>query len=189
MVKQCIQCAEVKSSVMFPKNNKGNILGKCKFCKNKNAKVWRTENPPSEEQKKRQIDSVKKNHIKNKQKYSEYQKAYQKARYATDIEFLLKKRLRNRLYLAITKSKAGSAVRDIGCSMIDLRQHLEIQFQPGMSWDNYGTWHIDHIVALCKFDLSDRNQFLKACSYTNLQPLWKSDHIVKTAEDVRKVGY
>jgi hypothetical protein len=62
-----------------------------------------------------------------------------------------------------------------------LRARLEVKFQQGMSWDNYGQWHIDHIKPLAKFDLTDRTQFLAACHYTNLQPLWAEDNLSKGA--------
>jgi hypothetical protein len=56
-----------------------------------------------------------------------------------------------------------------------------------MSWDNWGTgyvkWQLDHKDPLCLFDLTDRGQFLKACHYTNLQPLWYEDHVKKGDED------
>jgi hypothetical protein len=90
--------------------------------------------------------------------------------------------LRSRLsHAVVRRSKAGSAVRDLGCSVPELRLYLESKFQPGMSWDNYGAWHIDHIKPLAKFDLADRDQLLEACHYSNLQPLWAGDNLSKGA--------
>ena len=75
--------------------------------------------------------------------------------------------------------KAGSAVRDMGCSIDELKDYLEAKFSEGMSWENYGKWHIDHIIPLCKFDLSQREEFLKACHFSNLQPLWAFENFSK----------
>ena len=74
----------------------------------------------------------------------------------------------------------GSAVRDLGCTIDELKRHLEAKFQPGMSWENYGKWHIDHKVAISKFDLTDLEQLKIACNYMNLQPLWAADNIRKS---------
>ena len=51
-----------------------------------------------------------------------------------------------------------------------------------MSWENHSQtgWHIDHIKPLSRFDLSDREQFLEACHYSNLQPLWAEDNLSKS---------
>ena len=101
---------------------------------------------------------------------------------STDLNFKLKKNLRNRLYIALRDGhKTGSAVRDLGCSIEQLRQHLESRFKPGMSWKNHNHrgWHIDHIRPLTAFNLSDRAQFSQAVHYTNLQPLWALDNIRK----------
>lgn len=95
------------------------------------------------------------------------------------IQTRLSRNLRVRLSKAVHR---GSAVRDLGCSVDELKQHLESKFQPGMTWNNYGTWHIDHVKPLALFDLTDREQLLKACHYTNLQPLWAEENLRKSAK-------
>jgi len=108
---------------------------------------------------------------------------YDKNRVKTNVQYKLKKRLRCRLYYAVKgNQKTGSAISDLGCSIDELKIYLESKFQLGMTWDNWGFegWHIDHIKPLSSFDLTDRNQFLQACHYTNLQPLWAKDNISKS---------
>jgi hypothetical protein len=103
-------------------------------------------------------------------------------RLSNDLNFKLRSALRCRLKEAIKNNqKSGSAVRDLGCSIEELKTHLESKFLPGMTWDNWSRdgWHIDHIVPLASFDLSDPEQLKKACHYTNLQPLWAKDNIRK----------
>jgi hypothetical protein len=110
-----------------------------------------------------------------------YATAYDKRRKASDIEFKLRKTLRERMNKALRiHSKSGSAVSDLGCSVAELKDYLASKFQPGMSWDNHGEWHIDHIIPLSSFQLSEREQFLRACHYTNLQPLWADQNLRKT---------
>ena len=75
--------------------------------------------------------------------------------------------------------KSGSAVKDLGCSIKDLKIHLEEQFQEGMNWNNHGSWHIDHRKPLASFDLTKREQLLAAVHFTNLQPLWAKDNLSK----------
>ena len=107
-------------------------------------------------------------------------RARQRERESSDAQFKLRRRLRSRFTQAIKGSyKAGSAVHDLGCSIEFLKQYLESQFQDGMTWDNHGKWHIDHIKPLSSFDLQDREDLLEACHYTNLQPLWAKDNLRK----------
>jgi hypothetical protein len=116
----------------------------------------------------------------NKEYMRKYLKEYKIQRMQTDINFRLCVLLRSRLNSILKgKAKAGSAIKDLGCSLEYLKRHLESLFQPGMTWENKGKWHIDHIIPLSLFDLEDRNQLLKACHYTNLQPLWARDNISK----------
>jgi hypothetical protein len=113
---------------------------------------------------------------------------YRNNRRKNDIKYRLECVLRKRISDIISNErKAGSAIRDLGCSIEELKQHLENKFYPHpdtgeiMSWENYGYygWHIDHIIPLISFDLMNREQFLKACHYTNLQPLWAKDNYDK----------
>ena len=118
----------------------------------------------------------------NKDKINTLKKSYCKNKRKTDIQFRLSCNLRSRLKSAIKGNyKAGSAVKDLGCTVEQLKQYLESKFKPGMTWDNWTVdgWHIDHIKPLASFDLTDRNQLLEACHYTNLQPLWAKDNLSK----------
>ena len=94
---------------------------------------------------------------------------------------LLASRLRRALR---TGQKGGSASRDLGCSIVAFRAYIQTQFLPGMSWNNWARdgWHLDHIRPLASFDLTDREQFLAACHYTNYQPLWAIDNLRKGAK-------
>jgi hypothetical protein len=75
--------------------------------------------------------------------------------------------------------KAGSAVRDLGCTIPEFMNYIGLKFKPGMSWDNHGKWHLDHIRPLSSFDLTNREQFLRAAHYTNYQPLWARENMAK----------
>ena len=114
----------------------------------------------------------------------EYDKRYYREKEKTNIQWVIKSRLRARMRRAIeTNAKTGSAVKDLGCSVEEFIAHIESRFEDGMNWDNRGDWHIDHIIPLYKFDLSDREQFLKAAHYTNMQPLWAIDNWKKNRYD------
>lgn len=91
-----------------------------------------------------------------------------------------KTNLRSRVSHALSRnSKSGSTETLVGCSMDELRDHLESQFADGMTWDNYGEWHVDHIKPCAMFDFSvDSHQF-ECFHYTNMQPLWAIDNYKK----------
>ena len=112
------------------------------------------------------------------------QREYHKSRRDRDPAYRLKCNLRNRLYFVVVRIQKGikqtSAIKDLGCTVGELMRYLENQFIQGMTWDNYGQWHVDHKKPLSSFDLTDPIQQLKACHYTNLQPLWALDNIRKS---------
>lgn len=77
----------------------------------------------------------------------------------------------------------------LGCTIEELKIYLESKFQEGMTWENHthDGWHIDHIIPISKFDLTDEVQMKKACHYTNLQPLWAGDNLKKHAKILSEV--
>ena len=88
--------------------------------------------------------------------------------------------IRSRLHDALKNNyKSGFTVDTVGCNIKSLKQYLESKFQPGMSWENQGQWHLDHIIPLSSFDLSDKRELKRACHYTNLQPMWARDNLKK----------
>lgn len=70
----------------------------------------------------------------------------------------------------------------IGCSISFLRGYLEAKFTEGMSWDNHGEWHIDHIKPCASFNLLDDEEQQKCFHYKNLQPLWAQENLSKGAK-------
>jgi 5-methylcytosine-specific restriction endonuclease McrA len=69
----------------------------------------------------------------------------------------------------------------LGYSVAELRQHLERQFQSGMNWENYGLWHVDHIIPLSahNFRTADDFDFKRAWALSNLRPLWARENQIK----------
>jgi hypothetical protein len=199
--KQCTQCKKVKLFGDFHKSNTRKIGYKsiCKICASENGRKYRENN--YEKVKKIVRRSMRKwreaNPEKSKQSSAKffrtnpnYRREYEKNRSKNDLNFKIKKNLRSRLRSAILKNqKSGSAIRDLGCSIEELKTYLEQRFYPHsktrkrMTWRNYGKngWHIDHVKPLVSFDLTKREQFLEACHYTNLQPLWAKDNLRKGA--------
>jgi len=184
---ECRDCKKIESNRWNKKNKKYNkeyrAANKEKL-KQKNSEYYYKNREAILETKKKYIE---KNRDTLAKKYRRWYEANKKRiiqeksiRYREDLDFRLAYKLRNRLNIAARGGyKSGSAVRDLGCSIVELKAHLESQFTDGMSWENYGRWHIDHIIPLASFDLSDREQLKCACHYTNLQPLWAEDNLRK----------
>lgn len=91
----------------------------------------------------------------------------------------LRKRLKvimRELRLSITGKR-----KLIGCTIEQFTAHMEKQWKPGMTWENYGTrWHVDHIIPCAKFDHTIPTHVQQCWHYTNLQPLWAEDNLAKS---------
>jgi len=120
---------------------------------------------------------------KNKKERNIKAQVYKKKKLKENINFKLKYYLSNRIRESLKKqTKSKSTMELIGCSIEELKQHLESQFQTGMTWKNYGFygWHIDHIRPCASFDLSKPKEQLQCFHYSNLQPLWMEDNFKKS---------
>lgn len=117
-------------------------------------------------------------HKINKDRVNEYLRNKKKTNHSFRIACNLRKRLSYVLRLFSAK-KSQQTLKLLGCSMPEFMIHLESKFQTGMSFDNYGQWHIDHKVPCALFDLTKPEQQAICFHYTNLQPLWAMDNLVK----------
>lgn len=117
----------------------------------------------------------------NKEKVNKWYREYTKER-RKDPVYRAMKNLRNRMQRAIVLQhgrKHTSLTTIVGSSILDARNHIASLFQPGMTWDNYGEWEIDHIKPCDSFDLTLLEQQKLCFHWTNLQPLWWQDNVRK----------
>lgn len=196
-MKHCAKCNKTKDLNAFHKNSqcKDGLRPTCKECRRPSTKIYYINNKEKidnykkryllknkqkvflqhklyQQKNKDKINLYHRNYYKkNHSKIRKYFNSYNKSRRKTDINFKLSCNLRTRLYCAIRGNyKAGSAIKDLGCSIKKFKIYIASLWKDGMNWSNYGKWHLDHKIPLSKFNLKNRNEFLKACHYSNIQP-------------------
>ena len=108
----------------------------------------------------------------------EYFNAYVKNRKENDILFQLTCNQRARIYHLLKREKSKQTIEYLGCSIEDFKTHIEDQFKDGMTWENYGQWHIDHIIPLM-YEKPSIEEVIKRLHYTNTQPLWADENLAK----------
>jgi hypothetical protein len=205
--KKCFKCKKDKLMILdyFGKRPsvKSGFNSWCKECEkqyrfenkekiNKNMKEYRVNNKESisitakkyrENNKKQTNKYMKIYREKNREKINKTHREYISMRTKNDIGFKILKRCRSRLHKAIKGNvKSESTLKLIGCSVEYLIQHLESRFKNNMTWDNYGSWEIDHIKPCALFNFEDEEEQKKCFNYKNLQPLWKEENLEKRAK-------
>lgn len=136
-------------------------------------------------------ESRKRIERKNKQKLTdetyyirqrEYDNKRKKIKRASGDEFFdFKEKIRSCVKKSFSRkgySKTSGTRKILGEDWEAVKSYLETKFQDNMSWDNYGKWHIDHIIPLASAG-NDLKKMQELCHYTNLQPLWAIDNIKK----------
>jgi hypothetical protein len=140
-------------------------------------KNWREANIEAEKER------SKKWKAENKDRIREYNNNYAYQRRRNDPNFKLRSNLRSRMNIALRNTvKSNTTMKLVGCSTEFLKGHLEAKFTKGMNWENYGEWHVDHIIPCSYYDLTKPENQRECFHYTNLQPLWAKDNMDKRAQ-------
>lgn len=116
---------------------------------------------------------------KNKEKRAEYIREKRKSCTFTKISSALRCRINDAIRTA-KATKHDRSMNLIGCTVLELMNHLAEKFTEGMTWENHGKWHIDHIRPCSEFDMSDPVQQMECFHFSNLQPLWARDNLMKS---------
>jgi hypothetical protein len=122
---------------------------------------------------------------KNIDKHREYKRKYEKHRKDTDPLYKLISNFRTAIYQVLKESnveKNGHYFDILGYTPEELINHLEKQFTEGMTWENYGEFHIDHKLPISSFNIKEigDEEFMKCWSLDNLQPMWGEENIRKS---------
>jgi len=148
-------------------------------------------NPEKEQERVRQykmnnLSKIRAYARKHNKECKDDRNAWKRNKRQTDLNYKITCNLRCRLWFALNAQSASKSNRTLdllGCSVDFLLKHIESQFRPGMSWDNYGYygWHLDHIKPCVCFDLTDPKQQKECFSWKNIRPLWWKDNLEKNS--------
>lgn len=194
-MKVCSKCRIEKSKTEFynRKTSKDNLHPSCKECYRKYCfdnkekislrnKIWVKNN------REHKIKYDKEYKKLNAQKYIDYRienkeksNLYRKEKRDNDPLYKLTGNLRRRVLHSFKRkywNKNNTTKHLLGCDFDQVKQYLESKFTEGMTWENQGKWHIDHIIPLSS--AKTESDLKKLCHYTNLQPLWAIDNLTKS---------
>jgi len=202
-MKICSNCKEEKELIEFgnDKYTKDKLTSQCKKCRNKYGRSYNKTEAGKKAAKKHRKSDKRKKYLKEyysredvREKRKEWERNYIKQPHIrkkrTDYMRERKKvdelfRLRSVIsaYIANSirgiNSKKGSSIDILGCSIENYKDYLSDLFTEGMNWDNYGDWHIDHKRPVSSFDLSKDEDVNNCFHYSNTQPLWAEDNLIK----------
>jgi len=209
--KKCTKCGEEKLPSEFGKYLlvKSGLTAQCKFCTMVYQKAYRIANKDVLKQKKalyykknrvHALNQSKKHYEEHIEEKKEYAKQYRKE---TDYEknykerrnFLVRKRFKENPRVRVSRAFSSSIKQAlfngakgknkwqdiVGYNAEELRRHLKRLFQHGMTWDNYGEWHIDHKIPISAFNYEKPGDidFKRCWALSNLRPMWAKDNISK----------
>ena len=159
-----------KANKRYYKNNKEDI---CEW-----YKKWAKENRECLREKHTEWREDNKEHV------NKYKRDYERKRRAEDPKYRLGVRTRTAVWQLLKErgiKKTNKTFELLGYTIEELMNHLEKQFVNGMTWDNYGEWHVDHIRPMSSFNFTSPEdpEFKECWRLENLQPLWWPDNLSK----------
>lgn len=199
VMKICSQCKILKETTNFYNNTKkpDKLQNMCKTCTKNNDKkrIVSGENRKRMSlyyynitTKKMQDPAFRRdyNAYKALQKRTSEARAKLRQKYATNLQERLSQIIRTRIRAALITGapKSDNTLKLLGCSVIQLKKHLVSKFTDGMTWKNYGKWHIDHIAPCASFNLDSTEEQKRCFHFSNLQPLWATDNLKKSGKIV-----
>ena len=103
---------------------------------------------------------------------------------------LYKLKLNTRSLISHSIKKAGfkknsKTHKILNCSFEEFMSHLEKQFNSGITWENYGKWHLDHIVPVSL--ASTEEEIIKLNHYKNFQPMWGPENNSKSNKIIHEM--
>ena len=192
MDKKCSKCKEVKPLSEFHKNNNKTYShdGRraiCKKCHNIKCQEYRMRTKERFEEHYRKYGKEYRNNPVVRERNNKARRENASIKRRTDPVFKLRERVSVSIWKALRRNKGGkdgqSVLQYLPYTIEELKEHLEKQFQEGMTWDNHGVhgWQIDHIIPQSKllYDSMVHLNFLKCWALENLQPLWAKDNLSK----------
>lgn len=187
--KICSKCQKRKLAKYFTKEKRNTFQGINSICKKCKAKFRKKHIDKRTSEDRREYR--KQYYEKNKHKFQEWNKKWRKNNDRSEYHREYRDKnpsakiacyCRNRIRNAIKNGyKSKSSLSLTGCNnWNELKEYLETKFENGMTWENMGEWHIDHIKPCSSFDLTEIDEQYKCFHYTNLQPLWAKDNLSKS---------
>ena len=198
-MKKCSKCNTLKSLDSFykNKNKKADPDGYarwCKDCMKKYCANWYSENREkldvkNKEWRKQNPDKIrmieKRYKEKDPIKWRNIFRKWEFRTYHNNLKYRLNQILSSNIRRSLKHNKNGRKWEKlIGYTCEELMKHLEKQFTNGMSWNNYGQWHIDHKIPISVFNFNkpEHIDFQRCWALSNLQPLWAKDNNEKRAK-------
>lgn len=190
--KRCTKCTEVKLIQDFSTRAKGELrvaISVCRECSNLQAKEMyrnKREDRLLKSNERYSPERAREYYLKNRE-YIINQTGIRFKEYMKDPLFRFKFNTRAAVSTAFSRTfkrsyskKDSSTVSILGCSLDFFTQYIQEKFTEGMTLENHGEWHLDHVIPLAT--AATREDVVRLNHYTNFQPLWAKDNLSKGAK-------